>query len=196
MSPNGKLPFALPNKENEQGMTEAQYPGTPTPDEFHLRTKYTENLSFGYRWYQQHNVQPKFHFGHGLSYGIADLYVTNVMWAREKNSVHFCVENRPGMGQLVDGMKKEAAKKISVPKPEEEYLAATSEGSMAQALFGTTGSFASSPEGPPIGMVVEEAVETGAGNKNGDGEGMFGRETLLRRRKGATAESDAVSARI
>eukprot|EP00392_Amoebophrya_sp_AT5.2_P010443 g10503.t1 len=114
MSPNGKLPFALPNKENEQGMTEAQYPGTPTPDEFHLRTKYTENLSFGYRWYQQHNVQPKFHFGHGLSYGIADLYVTNVMWAREKNSVHFCVENRPGMGQLVDGMKKEAAKKISV----------------------------------------------------------------------------------
>ncbi|CAD7971812.1 unnamed protein product [Amoebophrya sp. A25] len=92
MSPNGKLPFALPNKENEQEMTKSQYPGVGAVN--HTHAEYTENREFGYRWYQAHNVMPKYHFGHGLSYGINKMLVTNINWAKEKNGVYFCVENQ------------------------------------------------------------------------------------------------------
>ncbi|CAD7926685.1 unnamed protein product [Amoebophrya sp. A120] len=92
MSPNGKLPFALPNVENEQKMSKEQYPGVGPVHGTHAH--YTENLEFGYRWYQARNIQPKFHFGHGLSYGLETAHITNVFWAKEKNLVRFCVEHQ------------------------------------------------------------------------------------------------------
>jgi beta-glucosidase len=66
VDPGGRLPVTFPNIENEVNFTLAQYPGLPTNNP--LIANYTEMLEIGYRWYQTHNVQPKFAFGHGLSF--------------------------------------------------------------------------------------------------------------------------------
>jgi len=68
VSPQAKLPVTFPNKENEQGMTEEQYPGLPNT-EFELQCVYSEGQINGYRWYDKNNVAPAFAFGHGLTYG-------------------------------------------------------------------------------------------------------------------------------
>jgi len=60
--PSGKLPVTLPNADNEQAMNKDQFPGIN--DVSH----YTEKLLFGYRWYDYHDVEPMYPFGHGLSY--------------------------------------------------------------------------------------------------------------------------------
>eukprot|EP00944_MAST-04C_sp_MAST-4C-sp1_P011241 g11241.t1 len=62
--PTGKLPLTFPNKDNEQEMTVAQYPGVDNAG----NATYTEGFFFGYRWYDKHKVTPKYSFGHGLSY--------------------------------------------------------------------------------------------------------------------------------
>jgi len=65
VNPSGRLPVTMPNKDNEVGFTAEQYPGTgsPMPDAI-----YSEELLIGYRWYDAHQVEPRFPFGHGLSY--------------------------------------------------------------------------------------------------------------------------------
>ena len=72
VTPQAKLPLSFPNKDNEQGMTEAQWPGLPSK-EFpgHNDAHYTEGQIVGYRFYDKHNIKPAFAFGHGLSYGTA-----------------------------------------------------------------------------------------------------------------------------
>lgn len=66
VNPSGRLPLTMPNKENEIGFTQEQYPGVPKirPAD----ATYSEKLLIGYRWYDAHNVMPNFPFGHGLSY--------------------------------------------------------------------------------------------------------------------------------
>ena len=66
VDPGGRLPVTFPNIENEVGFTQSQYPGLPIFNP--LIAEYTEKLEIGYRYYQSHNIQPKFAFGHGLSY--------------------------------------------------------------------------------------------------------------------------------
>ena len=69
-TPSGRLPVTFPGKENEQGMTEEQFPGVKT-QEFDLQCNYTEGQINGYRWYSKHAVDPAYPFGHGLTYGPA-----------------------------------------------------------------------------------------------------------------------------
>jgi len=64
VNPSGKLSFTMPNIDNEQQMSEAQYPGT----DGHLNSTYSEKHHFGYRWYDSNRVKPCFEFGFGLSY--------------------------------------------------------------------------------------------------------------------------------
>ena len=65
LSPSARLHVTLPNKDNEVGFTESQYPGVGFP---HPQATYSEGLFVGYRWYQANEVTPNFCFGHGLSY--------------------------------------------------------------------------------------------------------------------------------
>jgi len=62
VNPCARLPITLPNIENEVGFTPLQYPGV------NLESNYSEGLQIGYRWYDAHQVTPRFPFGHGLSY--------------------------------------------------------------------------------------------------------------------------------
>ena len=47
-------------------MTDLQWPGLPPSNPVYAN--YTERLEVGYRWYTAHSSQPRFCFGHGLSY--------------------------------------------------------------------------------------------------------------------------------
>jgi beta-glucosidase len=66
VNPSGRLPFTMPNVENEQNMSQAQWPGLPASNP--AVAEYSEGLFFGYRYYDQYNINPLFPFGHGLSY--------------------------------------------------------------------------------------------------------------------------------
>jgi len=59
----------MPKVVNNQLMTKDQTPGIM--DVAHYTDKvshYTEKLLMGYRWYDYHKVEPRYPFGHGLSY--------------------------------------------------------------------------------------------------------------------------------
>eukprot|EP00927_Polykrikos_kofoidii_P055469 TRINITY_DN49719_c0_g1_i1.p1 TRINITY_DN49719_c0_g1~~TRINITY_DN49719_c0_g1_i1.p1 ORF type:complete len:762 (+),score=86.87 TRINITY_DN49719_c0_g1_i1:206-2287(+) len=64
VNPSGKLPITFPNKDNETQLTPEQFPGVAG------RTRYTEKLDIGYRYYDRHDITftTGFPFGHGLSY--------------------------------------------------------------------------------------------------------------------------------
>jgi len=62
INPSGKLPMTFPNKENEQGFTEEQWPGV------NGNATYSEGMMVGYRWYDKNSVDPLYEFGFGLSY--------------------------------------------------------------------------------------------------------------------------------
>jgi len=65
------------------GITDVQYPGID------LVSTYTEKLEIGYRWYDAHDVEPLYPFGHGLSY--TEFYYTG-LWINGRD-VNFIVEN-------------------------------------------------------------------------------------------------------
>lgn len=68
VNPSAKLTFTIPNRENEQNFTTAQWPGLPSKNPVYA--EYSEGLLVGYRYYEAHNIQfdTGFPFGHGLSY--------------------------------------------------------------------------------------------------------------------------------
>lgn len=73
VNPSARLPFTMPNKENEVGFTPQQFPGVNKVG------NYSEKMLIDYRWYTFHGVKPAFAFGHGLSYTTfqySDLVVT------------------------------------------------------------------------------------------------------------------------
>ena len=87
LNPSGRLPLTFPNVENEVNFTQSQWPGLPVATG--LESNYTEKLEIGYRWYDAHNVTPKYPFGHGLSYTSFDYSGLRV----EGLSVSFTVKN-------------------------------------------------------------------------------------------------------
>ena len=65
VTPSARLHVTMPNKDNEVGFTQEQYPGVGSP---HPQAIYSEGLFVGYRYYQAMGLSPNFCFGHGLSY--------------------------------------------------------------------------------------------------------------------------------
>ena len=61
INPSGKLPTTFP-KNIEDTPAFKTYPGKD------LQMDYEEKLLVGYKWYEVKNIEPLFHFGHGLSY--------------------------------------------------------------------------------------------------------------------------------
>ncbi|GAC99725.1 glycoside hydrolase [Pseudozyma hubeiensis SY62] len=62
-SPSGKLPFTVAKKESD-------YPPNTIIDDPVLNptASFTEKLLIDYKWFDYHNITPRFAFGHGLSY--------------------------------------------------------------------------------------------------------------------------------
>ncbi len=63
VNPSGKLPFTIPVKLEDVGAHAlGAYPGK------NFEVNYTEGILVGYRWFDTKNIEPKYCFGHGLSY--------------------------------------------------------------------------------------------------------------------------------
>ena len=61
VNPSGKLPTTFP-KHIKDTPAYSCYPGE------NLQMSYDEKLLIGYKWYDRKEIEPLFHFGHGLSY--------------------------------------------------------------------------------------------------------------------------------
>ncbi|KAL3427319.1 glycoside hydrolase family 3 domain protein [Phlyctema vagabunda] len=63
VNPSGKLPFTMPRALNETPVASPErFPGVD------LEAHYDEGLYVGYKWYDEHGIEPLFPFGFGLSY--------------------------------------------------------------------------------------------------------------------------------
>ncbi|MDH4045368.1 MAG: glycoside hydrolase family 3 protein [Gemmatimonadota bacterium] len=74
-NPGGKLPVTFPQSEEATPIaaSAARYPGVTG------QAHYDEGILVGYRWYDAHEIEPLFAFGHGLSYtrfAYSDLRIT------------------------------------------------------------------------------------------------------------------------
>lgn len=63
--PGGRLPHTIPVRLEDHPAA-ASYPGSDG------RLPYDEGLLAGHRWYDAHGIEPRFPFGHGLSYATFD----------------------------------------------------------------------------------------------------------------------------
>jgi len=82
VNPSGKLPVTFPNRDNEVGFKNDEYPGV------NHQEYYREQLNVGYRWYNSHNVKPRFPFGFGLSYTTFSLSGINLATRTVSVTVH------------------------------------------------------------------------------------------------------------
>jgi len=76
-NPSGRLPITMPATENQEGLTQEQFPGLDGD----MNSTYTERYDFGYRWYHSHLAQPRFWFGSGLSY--SSFEIGEAKWSSE-----------------------------------------------------------------------------------------------------------------
>ncbi|PWN40201.1 putative beta-glucosidase [Ceraceosorus guamensis] len=69
-NPSGRLPFTIAKKRSDYSADVNYFPGlSDTPASFdQAQLPYTEKLEVGYRHFDAKNIEPRFAFGHGLSY--------------------------------------------------------------------------------------------------------------------------------
>jgi beta-glucosidase len=94
VEPTARLPLTLPASEDQLGFTKEQYPGVPREDSrpkegWITDTTYSEKLEVGYRYYDAHDLEPAFAFGHGLGYTT----VTYSDLHADKDKVTFSLHN-------------------------------------------------------------------------------------------------------
>lgn len=67
-TPSGRLPVTFgASREDYPATEEHEYPGVDSGDGYPV-VEYTEGIYVGYRWFDEHDIEPLFPFGHGLSY--------------------------------------------------------------------------------------------------------------------------------
>jgi len=99
VNPSGKLPQTFPASVADLPLLSNpnQYPGVNVAgDAIGPHSRYTEGLDVGYRWYDDHGIQPLFAFGHGLSYTsfrYSNLQVVSAPSSGGKAQVAFDVTN-------------------------------------------------------------------------------------------------------
>jgi len=92
VNPSGKLPFTIPVKLEDVGAHAMEtYPGR------NFKVNYSEGILVGYRWFDTKNIEPKYCFGHGLSYTTfeySNLETDKVNYLSDQDIIlHLMVEN-------------------------------------------------------------------------------------------------------
>ncbi len=65
VNPSGRLPYTIAKSEDDYGPDShiLMYPNAAVPQQ-----NFTEGLYIDYRWFDRHDIEPRFEFGYGLSY--------------------------------------------------------------------------------------------------------------------------------
>ena len=88
VNPSGKMPFTLPDSlEQTPPHALKNYHGDEEP------LNYEEDILVGYRWFDAHNLQPVFPFGHGLSYTTFNYSDLNVSSSDDNITISFSLQN-------------------------------------------------------------------------------------------------------
>ena len=74
VNPSGRLPFTWPRRYSDLHFERSKeaWPGV------NGRVHYTEGRDVGYRWYQKHDVEPQWWFGHGIGYSSFSITVIDL----------------------------------------------------------------------------------------------------------------------
>jgi beta-glucosidase len=93
VTPSGKLPYTFPKSLSQTPIRSSkQYPGVDGQGGY-PRSRYTERLLVGYRWYDAKRIKPLFPFGFGLSYTTFRYSHLHVTPTRTGAVVRFTVTN-------------------------------------------------------------------------------------------------------
>jgi beta-glucosidase len=122
VNPSGKLPCTFPNQLSESPAHAVDaYPGNNGV------ATYTEGLLVGYRWFDTQKIEPRFCFGHGLSYtqfGYSDLKINRGSDAHGPLAVmEFEVLNTGTRSGAEVAQVYVHQNKPSLPRPEKELKA-------------------------------------------------------------------------
>ncbi len=112
VSPSGKLPTTIPVRlEDTPAFT--NYPGERG------KVRYGEGIFVGYRWYDARRIEPRFCFGHGLSYTTFEL--GSPTW--DGNALHVLVTNTGSVrgAETVQCYVRDS--EASVARPQQELKA-------------------------------------------------------------------------
>lgn len=97
LNPGGKLPVTFPVDVQQTPVGDPEHPERQGPigrSGVHGKAEFTEGVDIGYRWYDEHHVEPLFPFGFGLSY--TSFSYSDLTVRVEKNhdlTVSFTVKN-------------------------------------------------------------------------------------------------------
>ncbi|WP_294073336.1 glycoside hydrolase family 3 protein [Sphingomonas sp.] len=95
VNPSGHLPVTFPQSEGQ--LPRATRPGTGLADKQMFSIDYSEGATVGYKWFDAHNLQPLFPFGHGLSYSSFGYGPVGAAANADGSvTVHFTVQNTSG----------------------------------------------------------------------------------------------------
>lgn len=116
VNPSGKLPVSFPKKlEDVPAHKLGEYPGDG------VNVTYYDDIYVGYRYYDTYKVQPRFAFGHGLSYTTFEY--SNIKMEKKSDGkiiVHFSVANKGKMAGAETAQLYVHQEKSKLPRPEKE----------------------------------------------------------------------------
>lgn len=94
VNPSGRLPTTFPASLADNP-SHGNYPGEDG------KVHYAEELLIGYRWYDEHNIEPEWCFGHGLSYTTFDHGPPTIERVGDLVAGPLAASERPGSDAVV-----------------------------------------------------------------------------------------------
>ncbi|TIA90228.1 hypothetical protein E3P81_02560 [Wallemia ichthyophaga] len=108
-NPSGKLPFTMAKQREDYGTEVVYHDTSPIP-----QINYTESIFVDYRHFQQENIEPRFPFGHGLSYTTFELSGLSIEGVQDQDLEEHADYDADMLGASVQEWLHEPAYKVTV----------------------------------------------------------------------------------
>ncbi|WP_306061519.1 beta-glucosidase [Natronococcus wangiae] len=120
VDPGGCLPVTFATADEYPASSTVTYPGVEGPGG-HPETSYSEGMFIGYRHFDEHDIEPLFPFGHGLSYAEFQYSDLKVSSDEDTSFVSVTVENTSKRRGRDIVQLYVHARGTSVPRPFREF---------------------------------------------------------------------------
>lgn len=121
VDPGGRLPVTFASADKYPANSTARYPGVEGVDGY-PEASYGEGVFVGYRHFDEHDIEPLFPFGHGLSYAEFEYDNFETFFGENEPSVSITIENtgdRRGRDVVQLYVRN---RETSVPRPPRELV--------------------------------------------------------------------------